>query len=194
MVPSRQNGAEAPRPTGGSPWPSIVHASESAATREPRRYARRRGPWPPRGLPARPIHAPPGGTTGATRGPCAIRPGRGGRPGQGVPERAGGAARAGPGDGRPGLRPRGGAPARQRAGAILCRHGMSRDGRTPTGGPERRRCRHLRDRPRPVGLGDAGLRGLPRGSLGRRVGRGRLRRAGGQGRGGRQGLRPGAAR
>ena len=84
--------------------------------------------------------------------------------------------------------------ARQRAGATLCRHGMSRDGRTPTGGPERRRCRHLRDRPRPVGLGDAGLRGLPRGSLGRRVGRGRLRRAGGQGRGGRQGLRPGAAR
>ena len=112
MVPSRQGGAEAPRPTGGSPGPSIVHASGSAATREPRRYARRRGPWPPRGLPARPIHAPPGGTTGATRGPCAIRPGRGGRPGQGVPERAGGAARAGPGDGRPGLRTRGGAPAR----------------------------------------------------------------------------------
>ena len=47
----------------------------------------------------------------------------------------------------------------RRAGAVLCRHGMSRDGRTPTGRPEGRRCRHLRDRPRPVGLGDAGSRG-----------------------------------
>ena len=124
-------------------------------------------------------------------GPCAARPGRGGRPGQGVPERAGGLREP---DRATGDLACVREAARQRAGATLCRHGMSRDGRTPTGGPERRGCRHLRDRPRPVGLGDAGLRGLPRGSLGRRVGRGRLRRAGGQGRGGRQGLRPGAAR
>lgn len=73
---------------------------------------RRRGPWPPRGLPARPTRAP-GRTTGATRGPCAARPGRGGRPGLGAPRAGRGAARAGPGDGRPGLRPRGGAPARE---------------------------------------------------------------------------------
>ena len=192
MVPSRQGGAEAPRPTGGSPWPSIVHASGSAATREPRRYARRRGSWPPRGLSGPADSRPPGGGRRARRGgPCATRPGRGGRPGQGVPERAGGLR--GP-DRATGDLTCVREAARQRAGATLCRHGMSRDGRTPTGGPERRRCRHLRDRPRPVGLGDAGLRGLPRGSLGRRVGRGRLRRAGGQGRGGRQGLRPGAAR
>ena len=42
MVPSRQGGAEAPRPTGGSPWPSIVHTSESTVTCEPQRHARRR--------------------------------------------------------------------------------------------------------------------------------------------------------
>ena len=93
MVPSRQGGAEAPRPTGGSPWPSIVHASGSAATREPRRYARRRGSWPPRGLSGPADSRPPRGGRRARRGgPCATRPGRGGRPGQGVPERAGGCA------------------------------------------------------------------------------------------------------
>ena len=96
MVPSRQDGAEAPRPTGGSPWPSIVHASGSAATREPRRYARRRGSWPPRGLPARPIRAP-GRTTGATRG--AVRgspwPGRPARPGRPRAGRGGCASRTG---------------------------------------------------------------------------------------------------
>lgn len=46
--------------------------------------------------------------------------------------------------------------ARQRVNAILCRHGMSWDERTPTGRPERRRCRHLWDWLRPVDLGDAG--------------------------------------
>ena len=57
MVPSRQRGAEAPRPTGGSPCLSIVHTSESAATREPRRHARRRPGTASRGL------ARPGATT-----------------------------------------------------------------------------------------------------------------------------------
>ena len=57
MVPSRQNGAEAPRPTGGSPCLSIVHTSGSTATREPRRYARRRPRTASRGL------ARPGATT-----------------------------------------------------------------------------------------------------------------------------------
>ena len=46
--------------------------------------------------------------------------------------------------------------ARQRVNAILCRHGMSWDERTPTGRPEKRRCQHLRDWLRSVGLGDAG--------------------------------------
>ena len=59
MVPLRQNGAEAPRPTGGSPWPSIVHTSESTATREPRRHARRRPRTASRGL-ARPGEATTG--------------------------------------------------------------------------------------------------------------------------------------
>ena len=86
-------------------------------------------------------------------GPCAARPGRGGRPGRGVPERAGGLREP---DRATGDLACVREAARQRAGAILCRHGMSRDGRTPTGRPERRRCQHLRDRPRPVGLGDAG--------------------------------------
>ena len=46
--------------------------------------------------------------------------------------------------------------ARQRAGATPCRHGMSWDGRTPTGGPERRRCRHFWNWLRSIDLGDAG--------------------------------------
>ena len=206
MVPSRQNGAEAPRPTGGSPWPSIVHASEPAATREPRRHARRRprtasrglarpretttGRWPSgrptsrsrptararaaariragtdagawrrvggaRGLPeaSRPGRFAPRGERRARRGgPCAARPGRGGRPGQGVPGRAEGLREP---DRATGDLACVREAARQRAGAILCRHGISWDERTPTGRPEKRRCRHLRDRPRPVGLGDAG--------------------------------------
>ena len=179
-----ERAADFPRPSHGAceggRADSCRHGCRRVATR-------RRGPWPP--------------------GPADSRPGRndgrdaGGRArltlaGEAGPARA---SPSGPGGLREPDRATGDLAcvreaARQRAGATLCRHGMSRDGRTPTDGPERRRCRHLRDRPRPVGLGDAGLRGLPRGSLGRRVGRGRLRRAGGQGRGGRQGLRPGAAR
>ena len=208
MVPLRQNGAEAPRPTGGSPWPSIVHTSESTATREPRRYARRRPRTASRGL-ARPgettterwpsgwpasrsrptararaaarIRAGTdagawrhvGGARGlpeasqlgrfapreerrARRGAAgAARPGRGGQPGQGVPGRAGGLREP---DRATGDLACVREAARQRVNAILCRHGMSRDGRTPAGRPERRRCRHLRDRPRPVGLGGAGSR------------------------------------
>ena len=49
--------------------------------------------------------------------------------------------------------------ARQRVNAILCRHGISWDERTPTGRLKKRWGQHLRDRPRPVGLGDAGSQG-----------------------------------
>ena len=143
MVPSRQGGAEAPRPTGGSPWPSIVHASGSAATREPRRYARRRRGTASRGLvhvrgkrlrrdgrvdgrlPAavprrvrgrpRGIRAPRG-TTGDAGGRCAARPGRG------IPERAGGLREPDRATGDLACIRE---AARQRAGATLCRHGIS---------------------------------------------------------------------
>ena len=46
--------------------------------------------------------------------------------------------------------------ARQRVDAILCRHGISWDERTPTGRPEKRWGQHLRNWLRPVDLGDAG--------------------------------------
>ena len=46
--------------------------------------------------------------------------------------------------------------ARQRVNAILCRHGMSWDERTPTGRPEKRWGQHFWNWLRPVGLGDAG--------------------------------------
>ena len=46
--------------------------------------------------------------------------------------------------------------ARQRAGAILCRHGISWDERTPTGRPEKRWGQHFWNWLRPVDLGDAG--------------------------------------
>lgn len=142
-----------PRPSHGA-----CEGGRAASCRRGRRRVatRRRGPWPPRGLPARPTRAP-GGTTGATRkrrarlalageaGPVWVPPERAG--GLREPDRATGDLAC--------VRE----AARQRAGAILCRHGMSWDERTPTGRPERRRCRRLRDRPRPVGLGDAGSQG-----------------------------------
>lgn len=46
--------------------------------------------------------------------------------------------------------------ARQRAGAILCRHGISWDERTPTGRPERRWGQHFWNWLRSIDLGDAG--------------------------------------
>ena len=49
--------------------------------------------------------------------------------------------------------------ARQRVNAILCRHGISWDERTPTGRPEKRWGQHFWDWLRPVDLGDAGSQG-----------------------------------
>ena len=46
--------------------------------------------------------------------------------------------------------------ARQRVNAILCRHGISWDERTPTGRPEKRWGQHFWNWLRPVDLGDAG--------------------------------------
>ena len=46
--------------------------------------------------------------------------------------------------------------ARQRVNAILCRHGISWDERTPTGRLKKRWCRHFWNWLRPVDLGDAG--------------------------------------
>ena len=99
----------------GFPQPShgVYESGRADSCRHGRRRVatRRRGPWPPRSFPARPIRAP-GRTTGATRSgwrgsPWPGRPARSECPPSGP-----GAARAGPGDGRPGLRTRGGAPAR----------------------------------------------------------------------------------
>ena len=49
--------------------------------------------------------------------------------------------------------------ARQRAGAILCRHGISWDERTPTGRPEKRWGQHFWNWLRSIDLGDAGSQG-----------------------------------
>ena len=153
MVPLRQNGAEAPRPTGGSPWPSIVHASESAATREPRRHARRRPGTASRGL------ARPGATTTA-RWPSG-RPTSRGRP----TARARAAAR---------IRAGAGAGARRHAGGARGLPEASRPGRfAPRGERQARRGAAgaaAADHSRDVGHGDCartlrevGARGTPDG-------------------------------
>ena len=78
------------------------------------------------------------------------------RPGQGVPGRAGGLREP---DRATGDLACVREAARQRVNAILCRHGMSWDERTPTGRPEKRWGQHFWDWLRPVDLGDAGSQG-----------------------------------
>ena len=142
MVPLRQNGAEAPRPTGGSPCLSIVHTSGSTATREPRRYARRRPRTASRGL-ARPGATttgrwPSGRPTSRSRPTARARAAARIRAGTdaGAWRHAGG-ARGLPEASRPGrLAPRGKRRAR-RGGAVRGspRPGRSGPARAPPGGP-----------------------------------------------------------
>ena len=75
------------------------------------------------------------------------------RPGQGVPEQAGGLRELAQAmDDLACVRE----AARQRAGAILCRHGISWDERTPTGRLKKRWGQHFWNWLRSIDLGDAG--------------------------------------